>query len=77
MVNIPYLYPGILETFLVLLYIIISLSSNITHCLPPPEVEEGRYGNRYFGLGTLVGQDGGRDPSMLGVSYVNARGQRS
>ena len=55
-------------------YILTSLSSNIPpYFLPLPEVEEGSYDNRYFGLGDLGVQDGVRDLSVLGVKTINAQ----
>ena len=41
--------------------------------MPQPDVEEGRYSSGYFCLGTLVGQDIGREQPMIGITYVNAK----
>ena len=41
----------------------------------PPEVEEGRYGDGYFGIGDLGVQNCIRYPSMLCVTNVNAQRQ--
>ena len=72
--SLPPYYTGTLELILGISDILTSLISNIPPSLPPPpEVEEGRQDNGYFVLGTLVGHYGIRDPSMFGLTNVNAQ----
>ena len=46
----------------------LSLSLSVL-CPPSPSLSS----ERYFSLGTVVGKNGGGDPSVLGVAYVNVR----
>ena len=74
MAILPPSYPGTLESLLGILDILTYLYYNIPPYLPPPpEVEEGRQDSGYFVLGTLVGHYGIRDPSMFGLTNVNAQ----